>query len=72
MYGNYEQELHDYIAWYIKRNGVLKSQFTWESIPFEVMQVYAAMDAAVTFEIYELMLEALMKNPKLVKGLPTL
>lgn len=66
-YGNYEQELHDYIAGYCKRNGVLKSQFTWESIPFEVMQVYAAMDAAVTFEIYELMLEALMKNPKLVK-----
>jgi DNA polymerase I-like protein with 3'-5' exonuclease and polymerase domains len=66
-YGNYEQELHDYIASYCKRNGVLKSQFTWESIPFDVMQVYAAMDAAVTFEIYELMLEALHKNPKLVR-----
>ena len=66
-YGNYEQELHDYIASYCKRNGVLKSQFTWESIPFDVMQVYAAMDAAVTFELYELMLEALHKNPKLVK-----
>ena len=66
-YGNYEQELHDYIAGYCKRNGVLKSQFTWESIPFDVMQVYAAMDAAVTFELYELMLEALTKNPKLVK-----
>ena len=66
-YGNYEQELHDYIASYCKRNGVLKSQFTWESIPFDVMQVYAAMDAAVTFELYELMLEALHKNPKLVR-----
>tara|TARA_X000001382_G_scaffold123419_1_gene107183 strand:- start:13748 stop:15436 length:1689 start_codon:yes stop_codon:yes gene_type:complete len=66
-YGNYEQDLHNYIADYCKRNGVLKSQFTWESIPFDVMQVYAAMDAAVTFELYELMLEALNKNPKLVK-----
>jgi len=66
-YGNYEQELQDYITGYCKRNGVLKSQFTWESIPFDVMQVYAAMDAAVTFEIYELMLEALTKNPKLVR-----
>jgi len=66
-YGNYEQELHDYIADYCKRNGVLKTQFTWESIPFDVMQVYAAMDAAVTFELYELMNEALNKNPRLVK-----
>ena len=66
-YGNYEQDLHNYIADYCKRNGVLKSQFTWESIPFDVMQVYAAMDAAVTYELYELMLEALNKNPKLVK-----
>ena len=66
-YGNYERELEDFIAGYCKRNGVLKSQFTWESIPFDVMQFYAAMDAAVTFELYELMNEAMHKNLRLVK-----
>ena len=66
-YGNYERELEDFIAGYCKRNGVLKAQFTWDMVPFDIMQVYAAMDAAVTFELYELMDEAIHKNLKLVR-----
>ncbi len=66
-YGNYERELTDFIAGYCKRNGILKAQFTWDMVPFDIIQVYAAMDAAVTFELYELMDEALHKNLKLVK-----
>ena len=66
-YGNYERELTDFITGYCKRNGILKAQFTWDMVPFDIMQVYAAMDAAVTFELYELMDEALHKNLKLVK-----
>tara|TARA_Y100001938_G_scaffold25440_1_gene33888 strand:+ start:12960 stop:15224 length:2265 start_codon:yes stop_codon:yes gene_type:complete len=66
-YGNYERELEDYIASYCKRNGVLKAQFTWDMVPFDIMQVYAAMDAAVTYELYELMNEAMHKNMKLVR-----
>ena len=66
-YGNYERELTDFITGYCKRNGVLKAQFTWDMVPFDIMQVYAAMDAAVTFELYELMDEAIHKNLKLVK-----
>tara|TARA_B100001123_G_scaffold60683_1_gene65806 strand:+ start:979 stop:3243 length:2265 start_codon:yes stop_codon:yes gene_type:complete len=66
-YGNYERELDDFIAGYCKRNGVLKAQFTWDMVPFDIMQKYAAIDAAVTFELYELMNEAMHRNMKLVR-----
>ena len=66
-YGNYERELDDFIAVYCKRNGVLKAQFTWDMVPFDIMQKYAAIDAAVTFELYELMNEAMHRNMKLVR-----
>jgi DNA polymerase I-like protein with 3'-5' exonuclease and polymerase domains len=36
-------------------------------IPFDIMQVYSAMDAVVTFCIFKLFKEALAKNPKLEK-----
>jgi DNA polymerase I-like protein with 3'-5' exonuclease and polymerase domains len=64
-YGNYEKPLTDYIANYCKKNRVLKSQFSWEMIPFDIMQVYSAMDAVVTLIIFHKMKEAIAKNPKL-------
>jgi len=32
-----------------KKLGILKGDFQWESIPFDVMKTYAAMDALCTF-----------------------
>ena len=55
-YGDYEKPMYDWIAQYRKEHGVLKDQFTWDSIPFEVMKTYAAMDAVVTFLLYEKLL----------------
>ena len=55
-YGDYEKPMYDWIAQYRKEHGVLKDQFTWDSIPFDVMKTYAAMDAVVTFLLYEKLL----------------
>ena len=52
-FGDYEKPMYDWIDNYRKEKGVLKNDFTWDSIPFEVMKTYAAMDAVVTFQIYE-------------------
>ena len=38
---------------YRKENGILKNDFQWGSIPFDVMKTYAAMDALCTYLIYE-------------------
>jgi DNA polymerase I-like protein with 3'-5' exonuclease and polymerase domains len=53
IYGDYEKELNDYIASYRKTHGILKANFTYDLIPFDVMQTYAAVDALVTFILYE-------------------
>jgi DNA polymerase I-like protein with 3'-5' exonuclease and polymerase domains len=65
-YGDYEKPMYDWIAQYRKEHGVLKDQFTWDSIPFEVMKTYAAMDAVVTFLLYEKLL--VVKTNKKLKS----
>lgn len=52
-YGDYEKPMYDWIAQYKKENGLLKEQFTWDMIPFDIMKLYAGMDALCTFLIYE-------------------
>ena len=52
-YGDYEQPMYEWIADYCKRTGTLKSNFTWDTIPFDIMKTYAAMDAVVTYIVYE-------------------
>ena len=52
-YGDYEKPMYDWIDQYRKEHGILKGDFQWQSIPFDVMKTYAAMDAVCTFLIYE-------------------
>jgi len=52
-YGDYEQPMYDWIAEYRRNHGILKEQFSWDLIPFDVMKTYAAMDSLVTFLVYE-------------------
>ena len=66
-YGDYEKPLTEYIEQYCRRNRILKSQFNWGMIPFDIMQVYSAMDAVVTFILFHVFKEAIAKNPKLEK-----
>ena len=52
-YGDYEKPMYDWIDQYRKEHGILKDQFNWGDIPFDVMKTYAGMDALCTFLIYE-------------------
>jgi DNA polymerase I-like protein with 3'-5' exonuclease and polymerase domains len=52
-YGDYEKGMYDWMAQYRKENGILKSEFNWGDIPFDIMKLYAGMDAACTFLLYE-------------------
>ena len=65
-FGDYEKPMYDWIEAFRKRNGLLKQDFTWDMIPFEVMQEYAAMDAVCTFLIYQKFLPKLEENDKLM------
>ncbi len=64
-YGDYEKPLEDWGNEYRKKHGVLKAAFSYDLIPFDVMYPYAAMDAVVTYLLYEKMSTALAKNKKL-------
>ena len=64
-YGDYEKPMYDWIEAYRKRTGILKSDFSWDMIPYEVMKDYAAMDAVCTFLIYEKFLPKVEENDKL-------
>jgi DNA polymerase I-like protein with 3'-5' exonuclease and polymerase domains len=66
-YGDYEQPMHDWIAEYRKRTGMLKDDFSFDLIPFDVIKTYAAIDAVVTFLIYAKLKPAVTKNKKLDK-----
>lgn len=64
-YGDYEQSMYDWIAEYRKKHGMLKEDFSFEMIPFEVIQPYAAIDSIVTLLLYAKLKPAVMKNKKL-------
>ena len=64
-YGDYEKPLYEFQDEYCKRNGIIKSAFTWDLIPFDIIKVYAAMDACVTFLIFEIFRDAIRKNDKI-------
>jgi len=64
-FGDYEKPMYDWIEDYRKRNGLLKNDFTWDMIPFDIMQEYAAYDAVCTYLIYEKFLPYMQKNKKL-------
>jgi len=63
-YGDYEKPMYDWIDQYRKEHGILKDQFSWGDIPFDVMKTYAGMDALCTFLIYEKFVK-IKQNPKL-------
>lgn len=67
-YGDYEKPMYEWMDQYRKERNVLKDEFKWEWIPFDVMKTYAAIDATVTFLLFEIFENALKKgNPKLMR-----
>jgi len=63
-YGDYEKPMYDWIQQYKKEHGLLKEQFSWDMIPFDIMKLYAGMDALCTFLLYEKFVK-IKQNPKL-------
>ena len=63
-YGDYEKPMYDWIQQYKKEHGLLKEQFGWDMIPFDIMKLYAGMDALCTFLLYEKFVK-IKQNPKL-------
>ena len=56
--------MYAWIDTYRKEHGILKSDFQWGAIPFDIMKLYAGMDALCTFLIYEKFVK-IKKNAKL-------
>ena len=64
-YGDYEEPLYEFIKEYCSKHGILKSDFSWDLIPFDMMVEYAAIDSCVTFMLYDKFKRAVKANPKL-------
>ncbi|MEK9954996.1 MAG: DNA polymerase, partial [Pelagibacteraceae bacterium] len=61
-YGDYEKPMYDWIEEYRKEHGILKDDFKWEWIPFDVMKNYASIDACATYILFSKFEKALKKG----------
>jgi len=66
-YGDYDKELTDFKNQYCKEHKVLKGDFSYEYIPFDIMYKYAAIDTAVTYELYQMFTKKILANVQLKK-----
>jgi DNA polymerase I-like protein with 3'-5' exonuclease and polymerase domains len=66
-YGDYEEPLGQFISDYCKTHGILKGDFNYGLIPFDIMWPYASIDACVTFLLYDKFRRAVERNPRLLK-----
>lgn len=64
-YGDYDSELDDFKKSYCAQNGLLSEDFTYDLIPFDIISKYAAIDTAVTLELFEKFWPIVQKNPRL-------
>lgn len=66
-YGDYDTELDDFKKAYCARTGTPTDEFTYDLIPFDVISKYAAIDTAVTIELFLKFWPVIQKNAKLLK-----
>jgi DNA polymerase I-like protein with 3'-5' exonuclease and polymerase domains len=64
-YADYDTELDEFRENYCKQHGMLKENFTYDLIPFDIISTYAAIDTAVTLELHNKFRPLIAKNPKL-------
>lgn len=64
-FGDYDSELDTYKKDCCRLNGILEENFTYDLIPFDIISKYAAIDTAVTIELYQKFWPIVQKNPKL-------
>lgn len=64
-FGDYDAKLADFKKQYCKTHKIKEADFSYDLIPFDTISEYAAIDTAVTLEIYYLFKPLIDKNPKL-------
>lgn len=64
-YGDYDSKLEDYKKEYCATHGILKEDFTYDLIPFDILSEYAAIDTAVTLELHFKFRPIIAANKKL-------
>ena len=65
-YGDYDSELDEFKRAYCARTGVSTDDFTYDLIPFDVISKYAAIDTAVTFDLFHKFWPVIQRNSKLL------
>jgi DNA polymerase I-like protein with 3'-5' exonuclease and polymerase domains len=65
-YGDYDAKLDEFKTEFCRYHGLLQEQFTYDLIPFNIISEYAAIDTAVTFELFHKFWPLVQKNQKLV------
>ncbi len=66
-YGDYDKALDEFRTNYCKEHKMLKGDFSYELIPFDIMYEYAAIDTAVTYDLYQMFVKKIVKNVQLKK-----
>jgi DNA polymerase I-like protein with 3'-5' exonuclease and polymerase domains len=66
-YGDYDKALDEFKTKYCKENKILKGDFTYDLIPFDIMYEYAAIDTAVTYDLYQMFTKKILTNVQLKK-----
>ena len=64
--GDYDSDLDEFRVTYCKAHGVLKKDFTYDLIPFEIIYKYAAMDTIATITLFKIFNPYIQDNPKLL------
>lgn len=64
-FGDYDAPLEEFKKQYCKTHKIKESDFTYDLIPFNIISEYAAIDTAVTLELYYLFQPIIGKNAKL-------
>lgn len=65
-YGEYDAELDDFRKQYCKLNNVLQDDFSYDLIPYDIIKLYAAIDTAVTLELFFKFSPFMLANDKLL------
>ena len=64
-YGDYDTPLVEFKEEYCKTHGISKDDFTYDLIPFDIICIYASIDAACTLELYFKFWPIVSAHPKL-------
>jgi DNA polymerase I-like protein with 3'-5' exonuclease and polymerase domains len=71
-YGDYDSELDTFKTDYCRQYGILQEDFTYDLIPHDIISRYAAIDTAVTLELFNKFWPLVQKNDKLLSVYQTL